>query len=47
LFFETSSKEINLLIILFRNGDELKSATKLAQSEREEAWREMAKQGGA
>ncbi len=43
---EANSKEINLLIKSY-NGmvDELEqSAQKLAQSEREEAWREMAKQ---
>ncbi|WP_428831868.1 sensor histidine kinase [Flavobacterium algoritolerans] len=46
IVLEASSKEINLLIKAY-NGmvDELeKSAIKLAQSEREEAWREMAKQ---
>ena len=46
IVFEASSKEINLLIEAY-NGmvDKLeKSAVKLAQSEREEAWREMAKQ---
>jgi nitrogen fixation/metabolism regulation signal transduction histidine kinase len=46
IVLEANSKEINLLIKAY-NGmvDELeKSATKLAQSEREEAWREMAKQ---
>jgi nitrogen fixation/metabolism regulation signal transduction histidine kinase len=41
-----SSKEINLLIKSYnRMVEELEiSAIKLAQSEREEAWREMAKQ---
>ena len=46
IVLEANSKEINLLIKAY-NGmvDELEeSATKLAQSEREEAWREMAKQ---
>lgn len=46
IVLEASSKEINLLIKAY-NGmvDKLeKSAVKLAQSEREEAWREMAKQ---
>ena len=46
IFFEANSKEINLLISAY-NGmvDKLEeSAIKLAQSEREEAWREMAKQ---
>ena len=46
IVLEANSKEINLLIKAY-NGmvDELeKSAAKLAQSEREEAWREMAKQ---
>ena len=46
IVLEASSKEINLLIEAY-NGmvDKLeKSAVKLAQSEREEAWREMAKQ---
>ena len=46
IVLEASSKEINLLIKAY-NGmvDKLeKSAIKLAQSEREEAWREMAKQ---
>ena len=46
IVLEANSKEINLLIKAY-NGmvDELeKSAMKLAQSEREEAWREMAKQ---
>jgi two-component system nitrogen regulation sensor histidine kinase NtrY len=46
IVLEASSKEVNLLIKAY-NGmvDELeKSAVKLAQSEREEAWREMAKQ---
>ena len=46
IVLEANSKEINLLIRAY-NGmvDELeKSAVKLAQSEREEAWREMAKQ---
>lgn len=43
---EASSKEINLLIKSYNAMvDELEiSAVKLAQSEREEAWREMAKQ---
>lgn len=43
---EASSKEINLLIRSYNAMvDELEiSAVKLAQSEREEAWREMAKQ---
>jgi hypothetical protein len=42
---EANSNEINLLIKAYRMVDELeKSAIKLAQSEREEAWREMAKQ---
>jgi signal transduction histidine kinase len=43
---EANSKEINLLIKAYNQMvDELeKSAVKLAQSEREEAWREMAKQ---
>ena len=43
---EANSKEINLLIKAYNQMvDELeKSALKLAQSEREEAWREMAKQ---
>ncbi|MGO4904965.1 sensor histidine kinase [Flavobacterium sp. W20_MBD1_R3] len=46
IVLEANSKEINLLINAY-NGmvDKLeKSAIKLAQSEREEAWREMAKQ---
>ena len=46
IVLEANSKEINLLIKSY-NGmvDELEqSAIKLAQSEREEAWREMAKQ---
>ena len=46
IVLEANSKEINLLINAY-NGmvDELEqSAQKLAQSEREEAWREMAKQ---
>ncbi|GEP50084.1 two-component sensor histidine kinase [Flavobacterium noncentrifugens] len=46
IFLRANSKEINLLIKAY-NGmvDKLeKSAVKLAQSEREEAWREMAKQ---
>jgi len=46
IFLRANSKEINLLIKAY-NGmvDKLeKSAIKLAQSEREEAWREMAKQ---
>jgi len=46
IVLEANSKEINLLIKAY-NGmvDELEqSAVKLAQSEREEAWREMAKQ---
>lgn len=46
IVLEANSKEINLLIKAY-NGmvDELEeSALKLAQSEREEAWREMAKQ---
>jgi signal transduction histidine kinase len=46
IVLEANSKEINLLIKAY-NGmvDELeKSVLKLAQSEREEAWREMAKQ---
>jgi signal transduction histidine kinase len=46
IVLEANSKEINLLIRAY-NGmvDELEqSAIKLAQSEREEAWREMAKQ---
>lgn len=46
IHLEASSKEINLLINAYNQMvDELeKSAVKLAQSEREEAWREMAKQ---
>ena len=46
IVIEANSKEINLLINAY-NGmvDKLEeSATKLAQSEREQAWREMAKQ---
>jgi signal transduction histidine kinase len=46
IVLEANSKEINLLIRAY-NGmvDELEeSAVKLAQSEREDAWREMAKQ---
>jgi two-component system nitrogen regulation sensor histidine kinase NtrY len=46
IVLEANSKEVNLLIKAY-NGmvDELEqSAAKLAQSEREEAWREMAKQ---
>jgi two-component system nitrogen regulation sensor histidine kinase NtrY len=46
IYLRANSKEINLLIKAY-NGmvDKLeKSALKLAQSEREEAWREMAKQ---
>lgn len=46
IYLKASSREINSLIKAY-NGmvDELeKSAAKLAQSEREEAWREMAKQ---
>ena len=43
IVLEASSKEINLLITAYnRMVDELEiSAVKLAQSEREEAWREM------
>lgn len=43
---ETSSREIGLLVEAYNNMvDELEeSAVKLAQSEREQAWREMAKQ---
>ncbi len=43
---EAGSKEINLLIQSYNNMvDQLEaSATKLAQSQREQAWREMAKQ---
>ncbi len=46
IVLEASSKEINLLINGYNQMvDELeRSAIKLAQSEREEAWREMAKQ---
>ncbi|PRZ26201.1 HAMP domain-containing protein [Flavobacterium granuli] len=46
IVLEASSKEINLLITAYnRMVDELeKSAVKLAQGEREGAWREMAKQ---
>ena len=46
IHLEANSKEINLLIKAYNQMvDELeKSAVKLAQSEREEAWREMAKQ---
>lgn len=46
IVLEASSKEINLLISAYNQMvEELeKSAVKLAQSEREEAWREMAKQ---
>ena len=46
ILISASSKEINLLIRGYNQMvDELeKSAIKLAQSEREEAWREMAKQ---
>jgi nitrogen fixation/metabolism regulation signal transduction histidine kinase len=46
IVLEANSKEINLLIKAYNSMvDELElSATKLAQSEREEAWREMAKQ---
>ncbi|WP_324218231.1 sensor histidine kinase [Flavobacterium sp.] len=46
IVLEANSKEINLLIKAYnRMVDELEqSAIKLAQSEREEAWREMAKQ---
>ncbi len=46
IVLEANSKEINLLIKAYNNMvDELEeSALKLAQSEREEAWREMAKQ---
>lgn len=46
ILLEASSKEINLLIKAYNAMvDELEeSALKLAQSEREEAWREMAKQ---
>jgi two-component system nitrogen regulation sensor histidine kinase NtrY len=46
IVLEASSKEINLLMTAYnRMVDELEiSAVKLAQSEREEAWREMAKQ---
>jgi nitrogen fixation/metabolism regulation signal transduction histidine kinase len=42
---EANSKEINLLIKAYNQMvDELEKVLKLAQSEREEAWREMAKQ---
>jgi two-component system nitrogen regulation sensor histidine kinase NtrY len=46
IVLEASSKEINLLINAYNSMvDELEeSALKLAQSEREEAWQEMAKQ---
>lgn len=46
IFIRANSKEINLLIRSYNSMvDKLeKSAVKLAQSEREEAWREMAKQ---
>lgn len=46
IHLQANSKEINLLIKAYNQMvDELeKSAVKLAQSEREEAWREMAKQ---
>ncbi|TRX35990.1 GHKL domain-containing protein [Flavobacterium restrictum] len=46
IVLEANSKEINLLIKAYNEMvDKLeKSALKLAQSEREEAWREMAKQ---
>ena len=46
IVLKANSKEINLLITAYNAMvDELeKSAVKLAQSEREEAWREMAKQ---
>ncbi len=46
IVLEANSKEINLLINAYNKMvDELEqSAAKLAQSEREEAWREMAKQ---
>jgi two-component system, NtrC family, nitrogen regulation sensor histidine kinase NtrY len=46
IVIEANSKEINLLIKAYNEMvDELEqSALKLAQSEREEAWREMAKQ---
>jgi len=46
IVLEASSKEINLLINAYNSMvDELEeSAMKLAQSEREEAWQEMAKQ---
>lgn len=46
IFIRANSKEINLLIRAYNSMvDKLeKSALKLAQSEREEAWREMAKQ---
>ena len=46
IVLEANSKEINLLIKAYNEMvDELEqSAAKLAQSEREEAWREMAKQ---
>lgn len=46
IFIRANSKEINLLIRAYNSMvDKLeRSALKLAQSEREEAWREMAKQ---
>jgi nitrogen fixation/metabolism regulation signal transduction histidine kinase len=46
IFLEEGSKEINLLVQAYNSMvDKLEeSATKLAQSEREQAWREMAKQ---
>lgn len=46
IFIRANSKEINLLIRAYNSMvDKLeRSAVKLAQSEREEAWREMAKQ---
>lgn len=46
IFIRANSKEINLLIRSYNSMvDKLeRSAVKLAQSEREEAWREMAKQ---
>ena len=46
IVIEDGSKEINLLINSYNNMvDKLEeSATILAQSEREQAWREMAKQ---
>jgi nitrogen fixation/metabolism regulation signal transduction histidine kinase len=41
----SNSKEINLLIKAYNQMvDELEKVLKLAQSERKEAWREMAKQ---